>query len=102
MSHPRFRILIGILPICFVIGSVLIPSTIQQREELTRVSFGYPLSFIAQNRDSRDYPSFPVNVSISSPWEYPTQIQWISFVVDLLIVGALLVLCQKLISKRQR
>jgi hypothetical protein len=77
--------------------SLLIPSTFQNRAELAHVNFGFPLHFVVQDQSSLpigypDGPQFPARHGFLSPWEYPFQIIWSRFLLDILIIFVTLIL----------
>lgn len=71
--------------------SVFIPVTILNRIELQQVRLGLPFHFIVQNQVGLpfgfpDAPPFPVRQVFLSPWEYPFQIIWWRYLLDVVIL----------------
>ena len=61
---------------------------VQTREELDRVAFGLPLSWVTQQQTSE--PPLPYTAGFSSPWENPTTIEWLPLALNLLVVGVVI------------
>jgi hypothetical protein len=55
--------------------------------ELRDARFGYPFAFILQDQSGRD-PPVPGAVSIASPWENPTKVQWVALSLDVVFLWA--------------
>ena len=60
---------------------------VSSRAELKTVDLGWPLEWVHQDQSSYD-PPFPTHVGLSSPWENPTSVSGTAFLVDALIVFA--------------
>ena len=77
---------LNIIPIgiFFTILSLLIPRTVYTVKGLKTVSFGWPIPFVKQNLSAVDRP-FPYMAYISSPWENPTNILWLQFIILILL-----------------
>jgi len=97
MRIQKFLLFSLLISILFVVSSVLIPVTITERAEFTRVKFGYPLKFIIQDQFTGalghpEGPSLPYPLTVLSPWENPTQIRWIPLLANLVIVCSCVIL----------
>jgi hypothetical protein len=64
--------------------------TVAAQDGLSRVVFGYPLGWLAQDQSGHS-PPFPANTSFISPWENPTSVELGPLMVDVLVVYAILV-----------
>lgn len=90
-----------ILSCVFAGLTLLIPSTFQNRMELEHVNLGFPLHFIVQDQSSlpigySDGPQFPIRHGFLSPWEYPFQVVWWRFFLDILIILAAILLAWRI------
>jgi hypothetical protein len=64
-------------------------ATVDSRAGLRSVSFGWPFDWLTQDQTTSS-PPFPIELSASSPWENPTGVALGAFVVDFLVVYAIL------------
>lgn len=78
-------LLIGLTSLIIVIGTLSIPETVNNKEDMRAMEFGYPISFITQDLSRYD-PPFPWEYSFSSPWENPFKISWGNFLLSYLII----------------
>ena len=63
--------------------------TVTAHGALGRVTFGYPLGWLAQDQTALD-PSLPARLSPTSPWENPTSVTFGPLLVDVLVIYAVL------------
>jgi hypothetical protein len=79
----------------FSILSVFIPVTVYNREELSQVSLGFPIRFLAQSQIGLpigwpDGPTFPSQRTFISPWENVFQVSWGHFLLNIAIIFLIL------------
>ncbi len=60
--------------------------------DLSTVKVGQPFAWVTQDQSSVDPPDFPRDLRAGSPWEYPTDVAWLWFGVDVAVVAGL-ILC---------
>jgi hypothetical protein len=60
---------------------------VDRRADLRRIDFGWPIAWVHQDQTSTD-PPLPRALGFSSPWEHPTTVSPLAFVVDVLVVLA--------------
>lgn len=80
-----------ILSYMFTCLSVFLPVTIHNRSELKHVDLGFPFSYIVRNHSALpvgypDSPSFPIRQTLISPWEYPLNIIWWRFILNIAVI----------------
>jgi hypothetical protein len=97
---PAHYIGIFALSIVIVFLTLLIPASIADQAGLSDVSLGYPFPFVHQDYGSIDPPSFPRSIAIGSPWEYGVSITWPMFLLDIIIVFAILSIIFLLIPRK--
>ncbi|HDH31516.1 MAG TPA: hypothetical protein ENH26_01940 [Candidatus Wolfebacteria bacterium] len=78
-------LLIGLVSLVIVIGTLSIPKTVYDKEDMGAMKFGYPIAFVTQDLTRYD-PPFPWKWSFSSPWENPSDISWFNFLFSYLII----------------
>jgi len=78
-------LLIGLISLIIVVGTLLIPKTVHNKEDMQDVTFGYPIAFVTQDL-TRYNPPFPWKYSFSSPWENPFKVSWGNFLLSYLII----------------
>lgn len=77
-----------LISLTVVLGSALTGRVlVTGASDLANVDLGMPLAWVHQDQRSLD-PPFPAYVGLSSPWEHPTGVSPIAFLVDLLVVSA--------------
>lgn len=81
-----FGIIIGT---ALSLATLALPQTIQTQSHLEKIQFGFPFWFIEQNQSAVDR-DFPIVLTISSPWENPTDIHWVGFLGSSLTYGIIL------------
>jgi hypothetical protein len=82
----------AVVPVLVLFLSALIDhATVTGRAGLTRVMFGYPLDWLAQDQTRLDQP-FPVKLSPGSPWENPTSVASGPLIFDVLVVYSVFLL----------
>lgn len=64
-------------------GEVLVDN----RADLHSVDFGWPIAWVHQDQSSLD-PPLPFALGFTSPWEHPTTVSPGTFLVDVLVVFA--------------
>lgn len=67
-------------------------------DDLADVSWGFPARWITQDQASLD-PPFPWVVGPSSPWEYPTRIDWPSLALDVAAFALVLAVFAWLVAR---
>jgi len=72
-----------------VLASAFLPFTVHRQSDLAQVRFGLPMQFVVQDQ-SRLTPPLPYRTSLSSPWEFTTRILGVQFLVNIVIVFAML------------
>ncbi|GAA4700837.1 hypothetical protein [Nocardioides conyzicola] len=63
--------------------------TVRDKADQQSLDFGLPVAWIHQDQTALD-PPFPARVSVASPLENPTDLSGLAFLVDLLVVLAVL------------
>jgi hypothetical protein len=70
-----------------VLASILIDTTMAYSDrDLASVQLGLPIAYLSQDQSVLTPPSLPLRVRLRSPWEYPTGINPVIFVVDVALV----------------
>ncbi len=107
-------IFVLILSVLFVLASVLFPVPIYSEADLVQVQIGWPLGFVVQNQSGYAFmleeplsykPPLRWQTHLYSVWENTTQILWLQFFLDIVIIfGALILVLNlvKVISLRTR
>ena len=80
--------------ICFsvllVISSLLIPVKISNNLEMNYVELGHPIRYLVQDIGRRDPPTFPIEIGIMTPLEYPIlEIRAGAMLVNITIISLL-------------
>jgi len=78
-----FLFSLGVVVLSALSGEVMVGN----RAELHRIDFGWPIAWVQQDQSSMD-PAFPWAQSFNSPWERPTMVSPVAFLVDVLVVFA--------------
>lgn len=81
-----YLIIILYISIILVLGTLFIPTYVDNSSQLLAVQYGYPLHFVSQNIGTFEPPVFPYKASFISPWEYPAQFNIINFIASIIIV----------------
>jgi hypothetical protein len=95
LLSPRWRVFSALAGLALAAALVAFMATFIDRAWVTghgglaRVTFGYPLGWLAQNQTALD-PSFPARLSPAAPWENPTSVAFGPLLVDVLVVYAVL------------
>jgi hypothetical protein len=71
-----------------VFAAIVDHATVDSRAGLRSVSFGWPFNWLNQDLTAMS-PPFPIELSADSPWENPTSVALGAFVVDFLVVYAI-------------
>jgi len=69
------------------ISPFFISSIVTDEVELKKVAFGFPFPFVVQDLSGYS-PPFPYKMDLSSPWENPTYINFLSLLASLFIINA--------------
>ncbi len=93
----RKRIWTALVPVLLAVAAVGITFAIAlsdhvavlSRSGLGHIQFGLPLVWLRQDQSSLD-PSFPMNATLISPWDYPTSVSVVPLVCDVLVAFGLL------------
>ena len=116
MTRPRSWLLALVafgVPVAFLFSLVFVvmealsqPVLVGRRRDLASVGFGRPLVWVHQDLTSTD-PPLPGTVGLDSPWEHPVQVHGVAFLLDLMIVFAVvavvvLVVAAALVAFRRR
>jgi hypothetical protein len=78
-----FLFSIGVVVLNVLSGQVMV----RTREDLRGVDFGWPTAWVHQDQSSAD-PPLPRALGFDSPWEHPTGVSPVAFLVDVLMVFA--------------
>ena len=82
-------VVIGVLALLVVaLLLVLDKVQVQTQQELGHVAFGMPLSWVTQHQVID--PPLPWHTSFTSPWESPTNIDWLPLALNVVVVGLVL------------
>ena len=83
-------VVIGVLALLVVaLLLVLDKVQVQTQQELGHVAFGMPLVQVTQHQVID--PPLPWHTSFMSPWENPTNIDWLPLALNVVVVGLVLV-----------
>lgn len=84
--NPMLMLIVSTI-MCFIVllSPILTTETVNNADDLKTVRFGFPIPFVTQDLSGYD-PPFPYKMSLSSPWENPTSIDFIFLFASFLIV----------------
>ncbi len=77
------QLFLSAIALVVVLGSLSIPQTVYNNDDMEATKFGYPIHFITQDVSQYD-PPFPWEYGFTSPWESPTDIHWINLIISYL------------------
>lgn len=97
--HGKQILVLLIFSFIFVSATIVIPDKVNTDQELERVQFGYPLSYLAQNQTALSPPSFPIVTTILSPWEHPVTLSIWKFIFSVSLVMVFLLIMLLTMSK---
>ena len=80
--------LLFIISFVLTMGTIFIPKTVNNQDEMKNVQLGYPTHFITQDYSSWDPPSFPRQYSFGSPYENPYVFHLPRFIISFLMILA--------------
>ena len=85
------NIFLVFLALCIVLGTLLIPKEVVDREELGHNDLGYPIKFVVQDLSflsvgEVDSAPFPQSFPLMSIWDYPARFLWLNFFASLALV----------------
>lgn len=84
MNTLKALIIMALIGIFFTSLSLAVPKKINAVQSITDVQFGFPISFVKQDLSATDR-NYPFLAYLGSPWENPTSIIWLSFILNFLI-----------------
>lgn len=90
------------LSVAIVLLTLALPVDIANQAALADVRMGLPFAFLHQDFSGIDPPSFPWSVMFASPWEFPLSIHWPLFILNILLVFAVLFVIQSLIMRGKK
>ena len=84
--NPVILLIVSVL-MCFIVllSPTITSETVNDADDLKKVTFGFPIPFVTQDLSAYD-PPFPYEISLSSPWENPTSVNFIFLFASFLIV----------------
>jgi|GEM_PF-2502783 len=87
MKQTKIQILILTISLILLLSTLGIKQSVYSKEDMVKMRFGYPISFITQDLSRRD-PPFPYkyNGFDGSPWEDSFSINWGRFFLSYLCI----------------
>lgn len=100
MIKRSFFILLFLINLLILMSPLLTESPVSNYDDLKHTAFGFPFPFLLQDLSSYS-PPFPYDMSLSSPWENPTSINWLTLIYSLLVVNVPIYFIYFIASRRK-
>lgn len=100
-NYPH--LVIFVISLFIVLATLSVPQTVYTKEDMSALKLGYPIHFVTQDVSHFD-PPLPWKYSFSSPWENPAKVQWVNFLLSIILtfsaIEILRLISQKYFNKK--
>lgn len=90
----------GLISVVLTLGTLAIPTTVENSESLRSVSFGYPIAFVEQTLQRYTPPEhlYPIRFHLDSPLGSPTRFHFERFALSAIATFTLLIALTAILS----